>query len=93
MASCTSVFTGLPLTAGVGAPNIEYLVTGNQLQRDIRQRYPASMPANISRQYPWHASSSIRSGAIAAHVIPKILIVRNSAIGGVKEFAIDTGDK
>jgi hypothetical protein len=90
MASCTRIFTGLLLTAGVDAPAIEYLVTGNQLQRDIRQRYPASTPENTSRQYPWHASSS---GAIAAHVIPRILVVRNSTIGGVKEFAIDTGDK
>jgi hypothetical protein len=87
MASCTSVFTGLPLTAGVDAPTIEYLVTGNQLQRDIRQRYPASMPANISRQ----SMARLKLHTLRRHRGTRH--IRNSAIGGVKEFAIDRGDK
>jgi hypothetical protein len=74
MASCTSVNTGGPLTAGVDATAIEYLAAGNELQQAIR--YPASMPVNMSREYARGASCSMRSGAIAAHGIPRILIVR-----------------
>jgi hypothetical protein len=77
MASCTSLFTGPPLTAGVDAPAIEYPATGDQPQQDVQQRYSASMAVNISRQYAWGAPSSIRSGgAVAARGIPEILIVR-----------------
>jgi hypothetical protein len=77
MASCTSVFTGPPLTADVDAPAIEYLDTGDQLQQDIQQRYSASMAVNTSPQYAWGAPSSISSGgAVAARGIPEILIVR-----------------
>jgi len=93
MASCTNVFTGLLLTAGVDAPAIEYLMTGNQLRQDIRQRYPASMPGEYFAPISMARLKLHTLPAVAVHAIPRLLIVGNSAIGGVKEFAIDTGDE
>jgi hypothetical protein len=62
MASCTSVFTGRPLTAGVEAPAIEYLATGDQNTAGIPRQCSQIFQANM-RGAP---ATSIRSDAAAA---------------------------
>jgi hypothetical protein len=90
MASCTSVFTGPPLTAGVDAPAIEYLASGDQITAAVSRVNAVKYfkPICVGRpQIRYAPAPSRRCG------IPRNSIYLEIEQKGVIEFAIDTGDK